>query len=290
VLQAASIPKIQNANGLYSHPAPVALVFRLVLLLAALVSGAAADVSFEQLKALLPGHTVALRVPFKGSEIYFDLDGRPIPPFLKGTQGRDGFVTITDITRAEHNVILTGHRAALLSFGAGEPLQFFEGTETVRVVLAVSSHTPAELGRRIARVIHSVTENKELISAYNNALTQNAKVGERQVTTDCELLTTARPITRALLGKKIEALVIVNELGEPDALAFRTELKKRHEKVAAAVSIWNWRFAPVRSNGKLISCSQALTVDATNISRIPDPSQDVFDLSKVSRPRAQEDR
>lgn len=228
---------------------------------------------------MLIGHTVALRVPFKGSEIYFDLDGRPIPPFLKGTLGRDGFVTISAISRDDHNVTLTGHRAALLSFAPGEPLQLMEAGEAVRIGFAVASQTPEELGRRIAGIIHSVTENKELLSAYNRAMRHNVKLAGREVITDCELRAIAMPITRSLIGKKIEAKVIINELGEPDALGFRTSLK-RHEKAAAAASVWNWRFAPIRSNGKLVSCSHNMTIDTTGISVLPGASEYGIDLGR----------
>jgi hypothetical protein len=257
-------------------------VLRLLLVLAALVNGAAAEISFEQLKEILPGHTVALRVPFKGSEIYFDLEGRPFPPYVRGTLGRDGFVTISDVTRDDHNnVILSGHRAILLSFAPDEPLQLITTGEAARIYFVVVSQTPEELGRRIAQIIHSASENKQLISAYKVALTQNVTLGEREVTTECHLRTMATPITRTLSRKKIEANVIINEFGEPDAVAFRSGLKKNREKADAATSIWNWRFAPVRSNGKLISCSQALTIDTMKVSLLPNPSEHAIDLVRL---------
>jgi len=46
-------------------------------------------------------------------------------------------------------------------------------------------------------------------------------------------------------------------------------LKRRHEKEDAVTSVWNWRFAPVRTNGRLVSCSGNMTIDTTKISLLP---------------------
>jgi hypothetical protein len=245
-------------------------MFRLCLVLAALLNVAIAEISFEELKSKLPGHTVALRVPFKGSEIFFDLDGRPVPPYMKGTVGRDGFITVSDIRMDDRsNVILTGHRAALVAFSADEPLRIVNARDKVTIGFVVPSSSPHDIASHLVRVIHSVKETNDLITAYNLALKQPVKVGDRDITMDCKLRTMATPITRTLAGKKIEAKVIVNEFGEPDALAFRTGFKRGYEKEDAITSLWNWRFAPTRSNGKPVSCSHTLNIDTTKVSPLP---------------------
>jgi hypothetical protein len=244
-------------------------MFRLCLVLVGLLNVAVADVTLEELKSKLPGHTVALRVPFKGAEIFFDLDGRPIPPYIKGTVGRDGLITVSDVRMDDRrNVIITGHRAALVSFAADEPLRIVKSRDKVTVSFVVRSSSAYDLGHHLAQVIHSVKETNDLIAGYNMALKQSVRFNEREVTTDCKLQILSTPVTRTLAGKRIEAKVIVNELGEPDAVAFRQGLK-RGDKEDALTSLWNWRFAPVRSNGKLVSCSHTMTIDTTKISLLP---------------------
>lgn len=245
-------------------------LFHLVLVLAALVSSSmAAEISFEELKSKLPGHTVALRLPLKGSEIFFDLDGKPIPPYLKGTMGRDGFITVSDIRLDDNNVILTGHRALLISFAANEPLHLVKAKEKVTVGFVVPSSSPQDVSHQLELVIHPPGQIYDIIAAYNLALKKPVMVDDRQIATDCKLQTMATPITRTLVGKKIQAIVIANEYGEPDALALRSGLKRGSEKEDAVISLFNWRFAPVRFKGKLVSCTHAMTIDTTKISLLP---------------------
>lgn len=232
-----------------------------LLLLVLLASTQHGPMTLPEIQQQLPGHIVALRVPFKGEEIVFASDGKPVPPILKGTFGRDGLITIESVKADENgNVIFRGHRAVLLSF-EGEPLHPVATTDKVRFGLTAAAD---EVSHSLARVILSPAELQNVSADYNRALRQSGRLGnDREVVTDCRLTPIATPVAREFWGKKLYARILVNELGEPEAVFFTRPITKKSDKDALLSTLWNWRFAPLRRNGKLASCSHELVIDAS---------------------------
>lgn len=235
-------------------------MFRCCFILIALVSPAlAGEISSDELKHEFVGHTFALRQPLRGTEIAFLPDGTPVPPTFKGTFGRDALIHVFEVKLEGPNLIIRGRRSVLIAPRFGAPFQLIQTEEKTKVTVALPTLTRSDLDRLLATVFLGRAEFQITVRNYQSGLQWPGVLQpDRPVYTGCKLQALSSPGPRAWIKGRILARMIVNELGEPEAIALEKPLSSKSDQAELLAALWNWRFAPVRRNGKPVACSSAL--------------------------------
>jgi hypothetical protein len=235
------------------------LVLLALSLLPSLLKGE--EISAAQLKREFTGSILALRTPLRGSELIFLPSGQPAPPVLKGSFGRDGILRVEDVRLDGSNLTFNTRREILVATRAEATLQFDPTSERARVTIVLPSREKKEVDHLLDVIFRRRDEAVSTLTHYNRGINSDEKLETPEFSLSrCKIVAVAKPAPSAFLSGRFVARLIINQDGEPEAIAIKQGPKSSGDVHTLVSMLWNWRFVPNHKPGKPSYCAANLGV------------------------------
>jgi hypothetical protein len=219
------------------------------------------EVTPAQLKKQFLGSVLALRTPLRGSELTFLPSGKPAPPVLRGSFGRDGILRVEDVRLDGPNLRFETRRETLVAVNPGSALKFDATGERARLTIVLPSREKKEVDQLLDAIFRPRTEAMQTLRHYNEGIRSDATIDTPDFSLSrCKLTALAKPGPASFISGRFIARVIINEDGEPDAIAIRLGPRSNGDLHTLVNMLWNWRFAPNHKPGKPAYCTANLGV------------------------------
>jgi hypothetical protein len=219
------------------------------------------EISAAQLKHDFVGSVLALRTPLRGSELIFLPSGQPAPPVMKGSFGRDGILRVEDVRLDGSNLTFSTRREILVATRPEATLQFDLTNERAKLTIVLPSREKKEVDRLLDAVFRRRGEVVTTLTHYNRGISSEETIDTPEFSLSrCKIVALAKPKPSTFLSGRFIARLIINEEGEPEAIAIKQGPKSSGDVHTLVYMLWNWRFAPNHKPGKPSYCTANLGV------------------------------